>query len=100
MMTRKIMVVPCMVKTWLYWLAERMWPLGRASCRRMSSASQPPNRKKKKPVAVYMMPSRLWSTVVTQPQKPSLEDGRFRKGDGGVVLGGRSGPGAGRAGGG
>ena len=40
------MVVPCMVKTWLYWLADRIWPLGRASWSRMSSASSPPTRKK------------------------------------------------------
>ena len=44
------MVVPCMVKTWLYWLADRMWPLGLASCSRISSASLPPMTKKAKAV--------------------------------------------------
>jgi hypothetical protein len=45
MTTRKIMVSPCMVKSWLYASAERRFPFGRASWSRMSSASIPPRRK-------------------------------------------------------
>ena len=44
------MVVPCMVNTWLYSLADSTRPLGCASWRRMSNASIPPTRKKKKAV--------------------------------------------------
>ena len=36
----------------------------------MSSASMPPIRKKRKAVAPYRMPIRLWSTVVIQLQSP------------------------------
>src|SRR5262249_30152093 len=33
----------------------------------MSDASMPPMTRKTRPVTTYMMPSRLWSTVTTQP---------------------------------
>src|SRR5690349_17600241 len=38
---------------------------GHASCSRMSDASKPAMTRKTKPVATYMMPRRLWSTVET-----------------------------------
>src|SRR5436190_5559228 len=39
---------------------------GVASCARMSSARMPPATKKSKEVAMYRIPMRLWSVVVTQ----------------------------------
>src|SRR5690606_42153648 len=48
---------------------------GPASCRRISSASTPPTRKKNSDVQKYIMPMRLWSTVVTQLQKPVSDFG-------------------------
>ena len=44
------MVVPCMVKSWLYSLALRTLPLGVASWLRINKASTPPMRKKTKAV--------------------------------------------------
>ena len=44
--TRKIIVMPCMVNTWLYCAAFSTVPLACTSCRRMSSASTPPITKK------------------------------------------------------
>ena len=65
MMTRKTIVVPCIVKMRLYWSALTMLPSGVASCRRrISSASMPPTRKNRNDVTPYRMPMRLWSTVV------------------------------------
>src|SRR4051794_21281896 len=55
-----------------------MWPLGCASCRRISSASIPPTRKKPKAVTPYRMPIRLWSTVVNHDAKPVMARGRRR----------------------
>ena len=43
---RKIMVVPCMVKSWLYVSALRKVLSGRPSWMRISIASSPPIRKK------------------------------------------------------
>ena len=54
--TRKTIVVPCIVKTWLYRSALSSLPSGAASCMRISSASMPPMRKKNSAVAPYMMP--------------------------------------------
>src|SRR3954454_13607422 len=39
---------------------------GVASCARIRSARTPPARKKPTAVAMYMIPIRLWSTVVSQ----------------------------------
>src|SRR6266487_1355314 len=39
---------------------------GVASCARIRSAKTPPARKKPKLVTMYMIPIRLWSTVVNQ----------------------------------
>jgi len=50
------MVVPCMVKTWLYSSAESSLPRGAQSWARMSSASEPPMRKKNMAAVPYMMP--------------------------------------------
>src|SRR6478735_7190665 len=76
MTTRKIIVVPCMVKTWLYRSALRSLPSGVASWRRMRRASMPPNRKKNSAAAPYMMAIFLWSTVVTQLRQPVDAVGR------------------------
>ena len=51
MTMRKIIVVPCMVNIVLYCAAVRTVPLGRASCRRISSASTPPTTKNPSAVA-------------------------------------------------
>ena len=40
------MVVPCIVKIWLYWFDVSTVPLGPQSCTRISSASMPPITKK------------------------------------------------------
>ena len=43
---RNIMVVPCMVKNWLYLIgSERMWLSGKASCSRISAANNPASKK-------------------------------------------------------
>src|SRR4051812_1767166 len=79
MTTRKIMVVPCIVNTWLYRSALSSLPLGRASCRRMWRASTPPKMKKNMAAAPYMIAIFLWSTVVTQLRQPVVdEDGRVK----------------------
>ena len=44
--TRKIIVVPCIVKSWLYWSRVTKCSFGVASCARMNSASSPPSTKK------------------------------------------------------
>ena len=56
MTTMKTMVTPCIVKTWLYRSADSSWLPGTDSCRRMSSASTPPTRRKKNDATPYMMP--------------------------------------------
>jgi hypothetical protein len=67
---RKIMVVPCIVNSWLYISGLTKPCSGFASCQRISSASRPPIRKKRNAVAPYRMPIRLWSTVVIQLHSP------------------------------
>ena len=47
---RKIMVVPCMVNSWLNRSADTRVLFGRISCRRMISASRPPNKKNRNAV--------------------------------------------------
>ena len=51
MIARKIMVVPCIVNSWLYVSGLRNVLSGFASWIRISSASSPPSRKKKNAVA-------------------------------------------------
>jgi hypothetical protein len=70
MMARKIIVVPCIVNSWLYRSGDRNVFSGVPSWMRSSSASMPPIRKKKNAVAPYSIPMRLWSTVVIQLQRP------------------------------
>ena len=70
MIHRKIIVVPCIVKIWLYCSGVRNVFCGSASWMRMSSAMTPPTRKKKKVVNRYMIAIFLWSTVVNQPRMP------------------------------
>ena len=78
MTTRKIIVTPCIVKTWLYSAAESsFWP-GAASCARMARASAPPIAKKNSDAAPYMMPIFLWSTVLTHARQPVLARGRVK----------------------
>src|SRR5436853_820734 len=91
MTTRKIIVVPCMVKTWLYASALRKVLLGDPSWIRSSRASMPPIMKNKKAVAEYMMPIFLWSTVVIQFHTPCGWVGRRRRRTGA----GRADPGGG-----
>jgi hypothetical protein len=50
MIQRKIIVVPCIVKIWLYCAGVRNLFCGSASWMRTSSAITPPTRKKKKVV--------------------------------------------------
>ncbi len=50
MTKRNIIVVPCIVKIWLYVSASRKVFCGEPSWMRMSSASTPPARKKANPV--------------------------------------------------
>ncbi len=76
MTTKKIIVSPCIVKIWLYRSAERTSPSGPASCARISSASLPPTTKKVSDATAYMMPMRLWSTVVSQDFQPVVWVGR------------------------
>src|SRR5262249_23663942 len=58
-------------KSWLYSAGSRTVACGTASCRRMSSASSPPIRKKPRQVTMYRMPICLWSTVVTHSSRRS-----------------------------
>ena len=51
MMARKIIVVPCIVNSWLYVSGDRKVFSGVPSWIRSSNASIPPIRKKKKAVA-------------------------------------------------
>src|SRR3954468_425574 len=69
-MTRKIIVVPCMVRIWLYFSGVSSVLLGTASWVRMSSASMPPSTKNTRTVARYMIPIFLRSFVVTHETQP------------------------------
>ena len=64
------MVVPCMVKIWLYMSALRKVLSGVPSCQRSSMASKPPSRKNSPAVRAYIRPIFLWSTVVIHPHRP------------------------------
>src|SRR5262245_38871185 len=47
---------------------------GNASCARMTMASTPPTTKNTSAVAMYIRPSRLWSTVTTHSCSASISD--------------------------
>ena len=66
MPTRNTMVVPCMVNIWLKPCGVNISFSGFISCKRISVASIPPNIKKINPAPIYIMPSFLWSTEITQ----------------------------------
>src|SRR4029453_8833220 len=63
--TRKTIVVPCMVNSRLNVAGGTRCRPGHASCSRIAEASRPATTRKMMPVATYMIPSRLWSTVTT-----------------------------------
>src|SRR5690349_23969907 len=86
MTNRKIIVMPCMVKIWLYWSAFSSVLLGLASCERINSASHPPITKNRNDDRPYMIPIFLWSTVVNQLQKPVVAIGRRRIPFSGVTV--------------
>src|SRR5467141_5567 len=65
MPTRKIIVVPCMVKSRLKTCGETKVLPAAASCQRITPASRPAIRKNARPATTYMTPRRLWSTVTT-----------------------------------
>ena len=73
---RKIIVIPCIVKIWLYCSALRSVPSGWANWVRINRASNPPTMKNTNADTPYMIPIFLWSTVVNQLQKPVNDDGR------------------------
>ena len=56
---RKTIVVPCIVNSALYVWGVSSVLSACPSCRRISSASTPPSRKKTKVVTRYMIPIRL-----------------------------------------
>src|SRR5262249_4863793 len=64
-MTRKIIVVPCIVTASLNEFFVMKCSFGVISCERMRSASRPPRAKKPSAVQMYRIPIRLWSTVVS-----------------------------------
>src|SRR5262249_46829462 len=67
MATKKIIVVPCMVIRRLKTCGDTRWLFGTTSCSRMTVAIEPATSRKRMPLTMYMMPSRLWSTVTTHP---------------------------------
>src|SRR5687767_958353 len=76
MPTRNTIVVPCMVNISLYCDAVRTLPFGPASWSRISSASIPAITIQNSEMPQYMMPMRLWSTVVNQLHAPVVDIGR------------------------
>ena len=72
MTTRKIIVVPCIVNSWLKTSGDTTCPFGPLSCQRMISASKPPIANQASAVYMYSAPIFLWSTVVSQLQIPPL----------------------------
>ncbi len=65
MTKRKIIVVPWMVKSWLYVSGFRNWTPGTASSVLIRRAKMPPRTKKLKAVVMYRTPIFLWSVVVS-----------------------------------
>jgi hypothetical protein len=74
--TRKTIVRPCIVNTWLYRSAERRSLPGTANCVRINRASKPPIRKNDRAATPYMIPIFLWSTVVNHDFQPEVSVGR------------------------
>ena len=70
------MVVPCIVKIWLYCSAVRTVPSGVNSWALMRRASTPPHRNQNMATAPYIMPIFLWSTVKTHARQPLALVGR------------------------
>src|SRR5215475_3271346 len=75
MATKKIIVVPCMVIKRLKTCGDTRWLFGTTSCSRMTVAMEPATSRKRMPLTMYMMPSRLWSTVTTHPCRRVTSDG-------------------------
>src|SRR5262249_23073070 len=75
MATKKIIVVPCMVMRRLKTCGGTRWLFGTTSCSRMTVAIEPATSRKRMPLTMYMMPSRLWSTVTTHPCRRVTRDG-------------------------
>src|SRR3954452_10619198 len=67
---RKIIVVPCIVNSWLYVCGVSSVLSAWLSCRRIISASTPPRMKKANVRTRYMIPIRLWSVVVIHDVQP------------------------------
>src|SRR6266404_7168087 len=65
MATKKIIVVPCIVNMRLKTSGDTKSLCAVTSCTRMTVASMPPITRHASAYTMYMMPSRLWSTVVT-----------------------------------
>ncbi len=63
MAKRNIITDPCSVKTWPYMSADNTSLPGRASCRRISRASTPPNRKKTSVSTTYQRPTTVLLTA-------------------------------------
>src|ERR687887_2624944 len=63
------MVVPWIVKSSSYESRRMKCSFGVASGARISSGGTPPATKKARLVAMYMIPIRLWSTVVSQLER-------------------------------
>src|SRR5262249_38706858 len=75
MATKKIIVVPCMVIRRLKTCGDTRWLFGTTSCSRMTVAIEPATSRKRMPLTMYMIPSRLWSIVTTQPCRRVTSDG-------------------------
>ena len=67
---RNIIVVPCIVKIWLYRSGPMRRLSGRASCARIAAASRPARMKKQKPVTMKRLPIDLWLMAASQPSNP------------------------------
>src|SRR5690625_5178760 len=78
MMARKIIVVACIVNSWLNASAPMMSKSGRAIWVLMRRACNPPTRKNANEVQKYRIPIRLWSTVVIQLHSPVSLWGRAK----------------------
>src|SRR6266545_1312814 len=74
-MNRKIISVPCSVKTWLYLCTDRSCVPGRASSARISSAITPAIAKTANEFQKYRIPIFLWSVVVSQASSLVAGDG-------------------------
>src|SRR5690625_5803265 len=68
MANKNIMIVPCMVNSWLYSSACTMFCSGSANCVRISMAKMPPIRKNTPPVIINRRPTLVWLTAASAPQ--------------------------------